>query len=977
MMQRKIAEELKLDHKTMEVFDTKDEEDDFRGVDSSSRDVIQSVAALIHHTLINGRFMMIFINGSDDEIDVTRFGIPLAPYLNNKLLWTFNRRLLTIHDSQSKIQSKLRDTHLFLYDNIRWLSSSEFRALLNEEVTSIVARHPCLQAVNLTMVTNCCLYKLFLHYSFHINTGFDWAAHASNYWKCAGIIEEDATSSDIVNALQKEIHWKCDGPLVQELFHKFMGDSKVPFFSDIYYYNIGTEVRNNYQSRPYDWVCITSKYLTIPDKDMQIILERPTSLFVVFERSNDPPPGLPNGLFMHCSNLVVLTLSFCAFSFESPPFLVCETIKFLGLEHCTDNKASKGNYPTNWAHLHSLWVLDLRNTDWDDILSEEKLEIMYNLTELNIEGSRCWQYLGQLKNRLPCLERLRIINPTYQSVAPTDTTDSFMEKKLLQILDLSGNKGMKYLPTSITNASNLEVLVLDGCDEIENVVLASELPSSLRSFSFDGYGSIAQWKSMVDLPPESSRPKRPSDANKVDVKTLKISIQGFKQLEHLFLRGLPNLEELDLSGSTIKILDFNTMVVDVPNLKRLFLLGCENLRAIKWVSNRQPKLEVLCIDTRPGWSTGCAQPSLDEHKSYQLQVYAIIVDERLVRSLYSLIQTESDNIDSVYFNIHITNSDMCGGFVNEEVTDKDTVGPTDQPNLVPSLQYDDVSKGIEDVPSSMEAFPEPPSPQSDRHIEIGDGKRIKSEMESTSYDNLPYLMRRFAKSLNMHDSSDISRLPSFDWSCLRWCRVVRCPHLDTIFPPQSSDWKNQLETIWASDLPMARCIWSKMLYDRKSFGNLQHLHLRSCPRLQFVLPVWVPSFPNLRTLHIIHCGELEHVFVLDDRRYAQVPIHGVPFPKLTTIHLYDLPKLRQISEHRMLAPVLETIRIRGCFALRRLPSLEGREPGVKRPVVEMEKDVWNALEWDGRAAGHHPDLFQPPVHSHHYRSCQLRGTVLR
>ncbi|TVU37321.1 hypothetical protein EJB05_10630, partial [Eragrostis curvula] len=536
IMQRKIAEELKLDHTTMKVFDMKDEDDDFNGVDRSSRDVIQSVAALIDQTLRSSRFMMIFINGSDDEIDMTRFGIPLAPYLSNKLLWTFNRRLLTIHDSHKEIESKLRGTEVFLYDNIRRLSSSDFRALLHKKITSIVARHPCLQAVDPTMVTDCCLYKFFLHYSFHSTTGFDWAAHASNYWKCVGTIEGNAPRSDIVNVLQKEIRWKCDGPLLQELFHKFMGDPTVSFFSDSYCYNIGTQERNNYQTKPYDWVCITSKYLTVPEKDMQTILERPSSLFVIFDKANNPQEGLPNGLFKHCSNLGVLTLSFCAFSFESPPFLVCQAIKFLGLEHCTNNKASKGNYPTNWAHLHSLWVLDLRNTDWDDILSEEKLEIMYNLTELNIEGSRCWQYLSQLKNRLPCLESLCIINPTHQPAAPTDTIDSsFMDKKMLQILDLSGNKGMKYLPTSITNASNLEVLVLDGCDEIENVVLASEFPSSLRSFSFDGYGSIAQWKSMVDLPPESSRPKPPSDANKVDVKTLKISLQGFKQLENLVL----------------------------------------------------------------------------------------------------------------------------------------------------------------------------------------------------------------------------------------------------------------------------------------------------------------------------------------------------------------------------------------------------------------------------------------------------------
>jgi len=142
--------------------------------------------------------------------------------------------------------------------------------------------------------------------------------------------------------------------------------------------------------------------------------------------------------------------------------------------------------------------------------------------------------------------------------------------------------------------------------------------------------------------------------------------------------------------------------------------------------------------------------------------------------------------------------------------------------------------------------------------------------------------------------------------------------------------------------------------------------------------VWVASSPSLETLHIIRCGDLTHVFILDKKYPEGIVAHGLPFPKLTTIHLHDLPKLRQISEVKMLAPLLETIRIRGCWSLRRLPALQGREPGVKRPAVEVEKDVWDALEWDGLAAGHHPSLFEPPVHSRYYRRRRLlRGTVLR
>jgi hypothetical protein len=126
------------------------------------------------------------------------------------------------------------------------------------------------------------------------------------------------------------------------------------------------------------------------------------------------------------------------------------------------------------------------------------------------------------------------------------------------------------------------------------------LPSSLRLFSFDGYGPANKWTSSFKLPLEfSSEPKQSHDTDQRDAKTSKISLQGCTQLENLFVRGLPNLVELDLSGSAIKVLDLQTMVVDAPELKRLFLLGCENLRVIIWRSDddsmEQLKLEEVCL----------------------------------------------------------------------------------------------------------------------------------------------------------------------------------------------------------------------------------------------------------------------------------------------------------------------------------------------------------------------------------------------
>ncbi|CAD6266315.1 unnamed protein product [Miscanthus lutarioriparius] len=982
VMQRKIAEQLKLDRKTMAMFEEQDEEDDFNGVDHGSRDVIRQVSAMIDQTLRESRFMMIFINGSTDEVSLTEFGI--LEYVG-MIIWTFGRRFVTMHEYHSieRLEENLRHTGLFIWTETPILSDSQLNAMFREEA-NIAARYPFLRDIDLTMIIDCCCYGFFLRRKSHNTIGLEWAAHAPNFWICDGIIQKGDRTREIVNTLDSEINFNGDDSLLGKVF------AKMTEHSDSSHLLVEDEAEDDgsvdkYKKRPYRWISVTSKNKMLND-NMQTILATASSIFVSFDKTVSAP-RLPNTLFKQCSKLGVLVLSCCAFSFVSPPFLHCNTLRFLGLGNCThqNNNTSEPegrDCITKWAFLQSLWVLDLRYTDWGEILSEEKIGLMANITELNIEGARCWQYTGQLLEKmLPYLQRLRIIKPTHkEETTSLDINNSFVGKKQLEILDLSGNSDMKSLPTSLSEASKLQVLVLDGCDGLENVVLHNSL---LRSFSFDGYGPASHWTSTGKLPPMSSRPKRPSAVdNKKDVRACKISLEGCTLLEDLFLRGLPNLEELDLSGCAIKVLDFGAMVVDVPRLKRLFLLGCENLRAIKWGSYK--KLELICIDTRP--RVGCARPlSLcAQQKSFQPQVHAIIADARLARSLWALKSFRPYN--ALYFNINITSSATCMETIQPEATtDKEKVtGSIDDQrhyDIAARDMYCDIFTKVGNSPTPMQAFPQGPAGQLDRHIEIGDGSRsVQSEVEADPYgSNLASLMTDYTESLHVHDVSTCSNtMPRGDWYSLRWCRVERCPSLHAVFPPDAEDWDGTLETIWVSDLLMARCVWSKgVIYNSDDrFRSLRHLHLRCCPSLRFGLAMGKrPSFRSLETLHIVHCGELRHVFVPGDadEEYQHT---SVEFPKLTTIHLHDLPALQQICEAaEMLAPALETIRIRGCWSLRRLPALKGRnEPGKRRPTVEIEKDVWDALEWD---AGHHPSLYEAPVHSRYYKRRVLRTTVLR
>ncbi|TVU43888.1 hypothetical protein EJB05_03308, partial [Eragrostis curvula] len=987
-LQRKIAEELKFDQITMDIFDKQDEEDDFNGVDQASRDLIMDVSFMIEKTLREHNFMIFFLNGSGEEVDFTSFGVPFfSSLVNSRMIWSFNKRCMTITPSDytyNRLEAQLRYTHLFVsWWYQREFDTSEFNDLLHEEAASIIARHPCIMGMEaLTMVKDCCLYQMFLYYSFHRATKFAWTAHTSNYWICDGIIKGDR-AVEISNALHEETRWECD---TYDLLDHVCKDW-IKNHQDASFLVINDTV---YKKKPYRWVALTSKNLKVPDQDMKTIMDKASSLFVAFKMTDDTPSRLPDGLFKHCNNLGVLVLFCCAFNFASPPFLQCHELRFLGLDRCTNDltREEAEGCCMDWVFLHSLWVLDLRYTDWDEILAEGKIDLMVNLGELSIKGFKCWQYISQLQTRLSNLQRLRIIRPMQKAKISDDTSyNSFVDKTKLEVLDLSGNSDMKKLPTSLSNASQLQVLILDGCDGLENVEVPHGLPSSLTSFSLDSYGPASHHKmSSIELPPESSRPKRPSDQDKKDVKTSKISLQGYKQLRNLFLRGLSNLMELDLSGSALKVLDFGSMVVDVPRLKRLFLLGCEHLRAIKWGSSMH-NWELICIDTRPGTWT---QPSPAQHDPCRFQVHAVLADVRLARSLWTLI----DERRGLGFHIHVPSSSYtivdCGTIQQPEATSNEMIEPANEPQRhCLASQYGDVLTEMGGALTPMEAFPDPeppPASRFDRHVEITSGGHIlDSELQrrpspGARYGGLAGLMKYHAESVHVYDASINVSMPTGWWESLRWCRVERCPSLGPSLFPLDVGGFMKLEVIWVSELAMARCLWSRGC----DFRSLQHLHLRSCPRLQYALPLgahednWCAS---LKTIHIVHCGDLKHVFIKPDSHPDDA---ATTFPALTTIHLHDLPMLRGICEGKMFTPSLKAVRIRGCFSLRWLPAvdeyLKGSARGVRwpRPTVEMEKDVWDALEWDGMHARHDPSYYQePPLHSRYYRRRRLlRGTVL-
>ncbi|XP_014756552.1 disease resistance protein RPS2-like [Brachypodium distachyon] len=243
----------------------------------------------------------------------------------------------------------------------------------------------------------------------------------------------------------------------------------------------------------------------------------------------------------------------------------------------------------------------------------------------------------------------------------------------------------------------------------------------------------------------------------------------------------------------------------------------------------------------------------------------------------------------------------------------------------------------------------------------------------------PELTCVLATSLHVYNNSSITSIPvapnRLQWHIERWCRVERCPKLHTIFTlPQGSSVDNFyfLETFWASQLLTTCYIWDRTIFlTSHTFSNLMFLHLDYCPRLLHVLPIHASSLSGLETLEIVYCGDLREVFPLSPELQDQDTI--IEFPELRRIHLHELPTLQRICGRRMYAPKLETIKIRGCWSLRRLPVI-GHD--TKPPKVDCEKEWWDNLEWDGVEKYHHPSLYEPS-HSKYYKAKLPKGSLLR
>ncbi|CAL5008452.1 unnamed protein product [Urochloa decumbens] len=951
-LQRAIADELNLTQQVAADFDRQDEEDDFSGVDQGSRTEIGTVARVIFLSLVQYPCLVILHNGSDVKVDLFRCGIPQLELIGTKVLWTFtgwfrfNPKILSVNPKLS--------SDLFLCaTNL----ATNWDALLAEEAREIVlyARKLGL-GVTPEIATACFLYYLSLGRQGDDIIYFNWAMHASNYWICDGIVgggQQDNQAWELAHALQQ--HMRLEEYSSSTLLR--------------YCYGLRISTKH--------WVSLTNSYFDeVPSGT--------TSLFFAPVREGGYV-SVPRERFHEVDQLRVLKLCRCTFNFSSPPFHCCRNLRFLGLDKCMDEQ-QLGEEKTGARALETfqrLWVLDVSNTNWELNFSLETEEPVATNIEVHINKGRIWR--GNLAwRRMPNLFKLRVIEPTrYWWEAGRE--DEVMDMVKLELLVLSKNSTIQVFP-NLSDATNLKTLVLDGCVGLEHVG-PHGLPPSLESFRFDsGSGE--------------------DDENRAKISC--ISLAGCAKLTDFRLHGsLPNLEELDLSCTAVKMLDLKDEAA-VKSLQKFFLVGCEQLRSISWSYRKKHPIRLLCIDTCTGGevarkpSSSCDSSMVCKGKGGKEYCHAFVAvtDMRFLQSIEFLWWWWDWRTPKVKANLCWSSTSKGDG---KNCHKKKMHGHIPAGSLLPrSLTYYDIDISTEhqitshiDGSSNATTLFQPVG----THMEIGEGVNdVPNTVSKRGSGAICYVMDR-VKSLHVHDNCSITAVtpenifasPSNVWGVMnkvRWCRVERCPRLQTVFNTQYEGGNfSRLEIFWAAHLLMARYIWytnTRMSALEKAWGSfraLRAIHLHFCPRLTYVLRLtWDDNLSQLETLHILSCGDLRQVFLVEGRIQEEIAAPNekswmdwkswkgmLGFTKLKDLYLHELPNLQLICETKMFAPNLETIYIRGCWSLRRLPATDTRRYQDGRPVaVDCEKDWWDKLEWDGMESGHHPSLFKPR-HSKYYR----------
>ncbi|PIA25088.1 hypothetical protein AQUCO_12500001v1 [Aquilegia coerulea] len=163
-----------------------------------------------------------------------------------------------------------------------------------------------------------------------------------------------------------------------------------------------------------------------------------------------------------------------------------------------------------------------------------------------------------------------------------------------------------------------------------------------------------------------------------------------------------------------------------------------------------------------------------------------------------------------------------------------------------------------------------------------------------------------------------------------------------------------LEEMVLQYLPKLIISWDARNLHCTHFRKLHYLFLDGCYAM--VNLTWLLLIPNLQTLLIWGCSSLQDIISSSEESGGG----GYPcdenttFSNLKYLWLWNLPNLQSICSHTsaLSFPSLETIKVRICPKLRRLP-LDSNSAKNTLKKIQGQTDWWNGLEWENETTKTH------------------------
>ncbi|KAL6334008.1 hypothetical protein AAG906_000059 [Vitis piasezkii] len=190
---------------------------------------------------------------------------------------------------------------------------------------------------------------------------------------------------------------------------------------------------------------------------------------------------------------------------------------------------------------------------------------------------------------------------------------------------------------------------------------------------------------------------------------------------------------------------------------------------------------------------------------------------------------------------------------------------------------------------------------------------------------------------NFNGSSSLNLTSLSNVKCLCDMSISNCGSLEDL----EIDWAWEgMETTESNYL-------NSKVSSHNSFHSLSWLRVKRCSRLKDL--TWLVFAPNLKVLTIIDCDQMQEV--IGTGKCGESAENGEnlnPFVRLQILELDDLPQLKSIFWKALPFIYLNTIHVRNCPLLKKLPLSANSAKG-NRTVIAGHNKWWNEVEWEDEA----------------------------